>query len=95
MTPYEPPIDYYDSPRQVVEHVAVEPESIHSSGEIFDPFWEDYYEANGENFDEEEDENWTIPSWLTTAGKGALEFGAGMVGQDAPKGTDSGSGGWM
>ena len=52
MTPYEPPIDYYDSPRQVVEHVAVKP-SIHSSGEIFDPFWEDYYEANGENFDED------------------------------------------
>ena len=55
MTPYEPPIDYYDAPRQVVEHVAVEPESIHSSGEIFDPFWEDYYEANGENFEENED----------------------------------------
>ena len=93
MTPYEPPIDYYDSPRQV-EHVAVEPELIHSSGEIFDPFWEDYYEANGQNLDE--DENFTIPSWLTTAGKGALEFGAGMVGQDAPKGMEpSGSGGWM
>ena len=71
-------------------YVQEHPEPIHSSGETFDPYWEDYYEALGQ------DENFTIPSWLTTAGKGALEFGAGMVGKDAPKGMgDSGAGGWM
>lgn len=62
--------------------------NIYSSGAVYDPFWDEYYENNGM-----QEANLSMPSWMKSTGKAIGKTGGSFLGGMAGKAETTTGGG--